>query len=544
MFIEILAVIVVVALVCDHVYRKRLYKSVWSIPAADYREYPLLGQTHVFIGNAEDRMTSFKDLSKQSMEAGGVNRFSFGRRVFLIVTDPEVIELILKTCMEKDEIMNFIHDVSRTGSIFAPVSIWRPRRRMIAPAFSSKVLKQFVPVFAEQGEVLAARLGEAAVGAPAPMWDHVAGYTMDSICQTNLGINMNELDGQQLAKQSLVRAFESIFRQLAYRVCQPWMQIQAVYRLLPHYRTLKSATAVVDEFVYKIIKEKRDEIAKDEIKIAESDQECKFNAHSTTLFLTAVLNNNRASPPPNTQKSRSFLDILMALRDPTGQGTDGLTDDEIRDECVVIALAGTDTSAVAACYVLSMLARHPDVQEKVLSELDAVLGPSPRPVDHNDLAALRYLEAVLRETLRLYPPVPVIVRRVDKELTLKSGETLVPGMGVLICIWGVHHNPRYWGDDVEEFRPERFDQPLTHPVQYIPFSQGPRNCLGFQYAMMSIKTALATVLQQYRVVPHLTHSPSPNSDPSLTDRRPMRVKFDIMMKDMDDFTVQLERRQK
>lgn len=126
----------------------------------------------------------------------------------------------------------------------------------------------------------------------------------------------------------------------------------------------------------------------------------------------------------------------------------------------------------------------------------------------------------------------------------ESGETLVPGMGVLICIWGVHHNPRYWGDDVEEFRPERFDQPLTHPVQYIPFSQGPRNCLGFQYAMMSIKTALATVLQQYRVVPHLTHSPSPNSDPSLTDRRPMRVKFDIMMKDMDDFTVQLERRQK
>lgn len=171
------------------------------------------------------------------------------------------------------------------------------------------------------------------------------------------------------------------------------------------------------------------------------------------------------------------------------------------------------------------------------TRLQQVFGESNRPVSSEDLLRLKYLDAVIKETLRLYPPVPVITRKIEKEMTLRkfllpnkchehlqyltywgepvacdvlrkilrftissrasngydnsynieesqsqfsaSGIKLIPGTGSMINIWAIHRNPRYWGDDAEQFRPERFlDSPLKHPTAFIPFSHGPRNCVG------------------------------------------------------------------
>ncbi|CAG5042715.1 unnamed protein product [Parnassius apollo] len=231
---------------------------------------------------------------------------------------------------------------------------------------------------------------------------------------------------------------------------------------------------------------------------------------------------------------KTFLEILM----DSSYEISRLTDVELREEVLVLAVAGTDTSAVGASFVLCMLSRFPDIQEKVYEELFAIFGDSDRPVLADDLPKLKYLEAVIKETLRLYPPVPHIFRKVDKDLTLPSGVTLPVNTGVLVSIWSMHRNPKYWGLDAEKFEPNRFlNGHKHHQYSFMPFSNGPRNCLGYQYAMMSMKTVLATLLRNYKFLP--------KAMPCEADlQTPLTVKCDIMLRDSDGFQLQLETRNK
>ncbi|KAI8428774.1 hypothetical protein MSG28_007449 [Choristoneura fumiferana] len=217
-------------------------------------------------------------------------------------------------------------------------------------------------------------------------------------------------------------------------------------------------------------------------------------------------------------------------------GERGYTNLELREEVLVIILAGTDTSAVGASYVCVLLSRFPKVQEKVYEELRDVFGDSDRPLTVQDLPNLKYLDAVIRETLRMYPPVPVTVREVHNDVVLPSGVTLVDGVSVINNIWGIHRNPKYWGADADVFRPERFlEGPLKHPAQFIPFSYASRNCLGYNYAMMSMKTVIANLVRAYKVLP------PKDLDPARL-KEPLRVKFDIMMKPVDNYVLRLESR--
>ncbi|XP_049875570.1 probable cytochrome P450 313a4 [Pectinophora gossypiella] len=215
----------------------------------------------------------------------------------------------------------------------------------------------------------------------------------------------------------------------------------------------------------------------------------------------------------------------------------GYTDKELSDEMMVLMLGGTDTSANAAAFTLIMLSRYPAIQQKVFEELKKVFDDdSKRPIVPEDLLQLKYLDIVLKETLRLFPPAPLLMRKVTEDITLPSGVTVPKGCSILTNIWAVHRNPTYWGEDVEQFRPERFlDTPFKHPAQFMPFSFGPRNCPGYTYAMMSMKTFLAMTLREFRVLP-ATPPDEFNQYP------PLRLTFELLLKDADDFKICLEPR--
>ncbi|CAG9560277.1 unnamed protein product [Danaus chrysippus] len=199
-------------------------------------------------------------------------------------------------------------------------------------------------------------------------------------------------------------------------------------------------------------------------------------------------------------------------------------------------MAATDTSAVAMGFTLILLGKYPKIQDKVHEELNEIFGNSDRPVESEDLNKLTYLERVIKESLRLYPPVPFVIRKIEKEIKLPTGSCLPAGSGAVLSIWGVHRNPRCWGADAEHFDPDRFLPErfkLVTNGSYIPFSGGPRNCLGYQYALMSIKTALSNILRKYKVLGEPEPSPIPH----------IRVKLEIMMKAVDGFNVTLQKRE-
>jgi cytochrome P450 len=194
---------------------------------------------------------------------------------------------------------------------------------------------------------------------------------------------------------------------------------------------------------------------------------------------------------------KDLLDRLIAATDSeTGFR---MTDEEVRDEVIIIFLAGHETSALAATYVWYLLSLHPQEEAKLHAELDAVLGG--RLPTYDDLQRLTYTRMVIEEAMRLYPPAPALTGRVAREADDICGHRVAKGMEVAILPWVLHRHRTLW-DDPDRFDPERFspERSATRPrFAYLPFGGGPRICIGAQLAMTEVMLLVATMAQRYRL---------------------------------------------
>jgi cytochrome P450 len=195
--------------------------------------------------------------------------------------------------------------------------------------------------------------------------------------------------------------------------------------------------------------------------------------------------------------SRDLLDRLVAARDSeTGKGLSG---EDIRDEVVIIFLAGHETTALAMTYVWYLLSQHPAVEAKLHAELDAVLGG--RAPAHDDIAKLPYARMVIEESMRLYPPAPGLSGRVALQDDEIAGTKIPKGAMVLIAPWIIQRHRTLWADP-DRFDPERFSPQNSagrHRFAYMPFGGGPRICIGMSLAMTEAILILATLAQRYRL---------------------------------------------
>ncbi len=202
-----------------------------------------------------------------------------------------------------------------------------------------------------------------------------------------------------------------------------------------------------------------------------------------------------------------LLGLLMALRDEaTGEG---LSPQEVYDQCMVSFQAGHETSATALLWWSWLMAAHPEAQARVRDEVDRVL--AGRAPGSDDLAALPWLGATLKEAMRLYPPVAaVLTRRLTRDITL-GGVHLPARTLVRVTPWLLHRDPASWPDPLA-FQPERFlpDAPQEIPRgAYIPFGLGPRVCLGQHFAVLEMTLIAALVLQRFTLAPVSADAPQP-----------------------------------
>jgi cytochrome P450 len=194
---------------------------------------------------------------------------------------------------------------------------------------------------------------------------------------------------------------------------------------------------------------------------------------------------------------KDLLDRLIAATDSeTGFR---MTDEEVRDEVVIIFIAGHETSALAATYIWYLLSLHPEQEARLHAELDAVLGG--RTPGYDDLEKLPYLRMVIDETMRLYPPAPMLTGRVAREADEFCGRPVRKGQEIVIIPWVLHRHRTLW-DDPGRFDPERFspERSATRPrFAYLPFGGGPRICIGAQLALTEVSLLVATMAQHYRL---------------------------------------------
>ncbi|XP_067119436.1 cytochrome P450 4c3-like [Centruroides vittatus] len=197
------------------------------------------------------------------------------------------------------------------------------------------------------------------------------------------------------------------------------------------------------------------------------------------------------------KKRRALLDMLLYHHIKNGT----LSEEDIREEVDGIMLAGQDTTTMGVSWTLYFLGLHDNFQQKVYEELYHIFGDDvDRKITTDDLKKMKYLECVIKEALRIYPPVPFIFRRNPSSLEV-DGYNLPPNSSYVICIHAIHHNPTVF-ENPEVFDPDRFlpeNCEKRNPIAFLPFSAGPRNCIGQKYAMFEMKTILANVLRKFKV---------------------------------------------
>lgn len=209
--------------------------------------------------------------------------------------------------------------------------------------------------------------------------------------------------------------------------------------------------------------------------------------------------------------------LLAAKDDETGAG---MSDQQVRDEVLTLFVAGHETTATGLSWSLDLLCRHPEWYARAEAEADA-LGHEPTL---EDLPRLQTILRVFKEALRLYPPAYFFGRTATRETEL-GGYRVPRFANILLCPWVVHHNPRVW-EDPDRFDPDRFlpeNETARHKTAWVPFSAGPRVCIGNHFSMMEAQLVLALMLQRARFE-SLEH-PAPEPSATLRPRGtlPMRV---------------------
>nr|GMD28630.1 cytochrome P450 CYP749A22-like [Ipomoea batatas] len=214
----------------------------------------------------------------------------------------------------------------------------------------------------------------------------------------------------------------------------------------------------------------------------------------------------------STRRSDFLEKLLEANHQENGDDNNQICIEDMVDECKTFYLAGHETTTSLLGWATLLLATHEEWQERARKEVMEVFGQeNPTPYG---IARLKIMNMILEETLRLYPPVPYIKRKVEKNVVL-GNITLPPNIHLYISPLALQHDPEIWGKDVHKFKPERFAEGVVkatnnHPIAFLPFGYGPRTCLGLNFAMAEAKVVLSMILQRYSVAlsSSYVHSPA------------------------------------
>ena len=404
---------------------------------------------------AADPLGEFVGRSRQ----GGVVPLKIGLTRGHLVSDPTVVRHVLLDAIDNYDkhtpAFNAVRVVLGNGMLTSGGSFWKRQRRIAQPAFHGESVRHFAPIISR----LAAETADE--------WDRAAGAgepvdACTDMMRVTLRVVSETLFGDDIAGSAaeINRVFPVILGCLAARVSSPIRP--PLWLPTVNNRRLRPALASLNAIVERLIATKRHRLA--------AGHESQ-DAH------------------------RDLLTILILARDTeTGEA---MSDAQLRDEAMTLLIAGHETTANALSWLWYLLDRHPDEQERLRAELAAATGGRPPTVA--DLPQLPRLKAVIHETLRLYPPVWMFDRRALGPDDL-AGTKVSAGDLVIFCPYAIHRLPELWPDP-EAFRPERFEaghEEQKNKFAYLPFSAGPRTCIGNSFAILESQIIMGTLLARFR----------------------------------------------
>ncbi len=369
-----------------------------------------------------------------------------GRQVF-VVTSPELAGEVLRTqaaCFKKFVALDrHARPILGDGLVTSAGDVHKRQRKLIAPGLTKKEVGSYAETMARliDETVQRWRGGRTIDGL-----EEMARLTLDIATTTMFGTSFEGDAG------AVGRAVHEAADYIAYRLGS-LVHLPLAWPL-PRHRRLRRAVAELDAIVYRLIAERRKD------------------------------------PTPRSD----ILGMLLAARDEDGSG---MHDQQVRDEVMTLFVAGHETTANALTWALDLLARHPEVAERLAEQARGVLGGRAPRLE--DLPALPLALQVFKETMRLYPPAYMVGREAITPVRL-GGFELPAGATVIVSMYGLHRRPDLFPEperfDPDRFAPER-EQALPRGA-YVPFADGPRVCIGNHFALMEGQMALAHIAQHVR----------------------------------------------
>ncbi|KAF2894417.1 hypothetical protein ILUMI_11757 [Ignelater luminosus] len=393
----------------------------------------------------------------------------------IVVNDYKCLEFFLNSTkiLDKSPEYKFLGEWLGTGLLLSDGDEkWKRHRKILTPAFHFKILEQFVDTFQSNTNILVEKLKKEVGKSSTDIYPYVNLCTLDIICETAMG---TQIHAQEHSNSEYVTSVKAMCKIIIDRSFNPFLQYTFPYIFTEQYRTEKKSVKILHDVTNSVIKKRQEEV------------ENHINAQSAELESLGV------------KRRLAFLDLLLEEK-KKGQI---LSDVHIREEVDTFMFAGHDTTASGLSFTLYCLSEHPEVQQAVVNELQDIFEDNKtRSITLRDLQEMKYMEAVIKESLRLYPPVPFTGREVKEDVEY-DGTVLPEGLGVVLLIYGIHRDPKLFPEP-EKFLPERFYSENTAgklPFGYIPFSAGSRNCIGQRFALLEIKSVLANILRNFIILP-------------------------------------------
>ncbi|XP_064210853.1 cytochrome P450 4c3-like [Tribolium castaneum] len=335
----------------------------------------------------------------------------------------------------------------------------------LTPAFHFSILQDFILTFNESTEELVELLKKEVEKPFVEITPLITQFTLKVIGETAMGV---KFDFSTKQAKEYKEAFHKLMAIMLHRIFRPYLVYDIFYVFSPKFYEERKLIKLLHNFTNDIIAKRRKD------------------------FHQGIVASQK-------KKRLAMLDLLLTV-----QKEEGIIDDEgIREEVDTFMFEGHDTVSSAINFALMVLANHPTVQEEIVQEMKDVLGDTKKKPVYNDLQELKYMERVIKEVLRLYPSVHYISRELGEDMVTTTGYKLRKGTILQLHIYDLHYNPVIYPEpekfDPDRFLPENCDK--RHPYAYIPFSAGPRNCIGQRFAMLELKAVLCGILSNFTLQP-------------------------------------------
>ena len=378
---------------------------------------------------------------------GDIVKTRLGKNKAIFLFKPDYIKYVLatnNTNYHKSSNYRFLNEVLGEGLVTSEDQTWKRHRQIIQPVFHTNMMMDFVSQF---NTITKEFVGKWSKKGTINNFNEMSALTATIVTKTILGSDV-DFNIQELGDS------------VSFLTLHIQKRVQTLVAI-PHSIPTK--------------------------------ENREFKKHMATV--NDIVNRIIAEHKKSSNQGTDILSRLLQASDPeTG---DRLTDDELRDEIRTFFLAGHETTATSLTWAHYALATHKEIRSKMIEEIQSIIGTDSDPT-YDDLSKMEYLDQIINETLRMYPPIYIFTRTPLKTDVI-DGYTIPKGSNIIMSQYTTHHDPILW-EDPETFNPDRFKSEKIknlHKYAYFPFGGGPRTCIGKPFAILEMKIILAKIYQNH-----------------------------------------------